>query len=328
MGGVGLAQGRGIMTQEACWIGIDVAKGWLDVARSDAARVARFANDGAGVVALIADVAPQAPRLVALEATGGHERLVAAALEAAGIAVAVVNPLQVRHFARATGKLAKTDALDAQLLALYGERMQPEPRPRPDETTQELASLLARRRQLQEMQTAEGNRRPSVAPRLRPALDAHLDWLREQIAELDRLLEETVQADPATQAKAAVLRTISGIGPVVATTLVGLLPELGTLSRRQIAALAGVAPLNRDSGTRSGSRTIWGGRASVRSMLYMAVVSGIAHNPLLKPFYPRLCAQGKPTKVAMVACMRKLLTMANAMVRDGTPWAPATAQVT
>jgi transposase len=311
--------------QDACWIGIDVAKGWLDVARSDAEHVDRFANDAAGVAALLAELTPRAPQLVVLEATGGHERLVAVALEDSEVPVAVVNPLSVRHFARATGKLAKTDARDAQMLALYGERMRPEPRPRPDAATEEMASLLARRRQLQEMQTAEKNRRPMVAPRLRPALDEHLEWLAEQIAELDRALQETVQADPTTQAKATVLRSIPGIGPVVATTLLGLLPELGTLGRRQIAALAGVAPLNRDSGTRTGPRTIWGGRASVRSMLYMAVVSGLVHNPLLKPFYQRLRAQGKPTKVAMVACMRKLLTIANAMVRDGTAWSPVAA---
>jgi transposase len=304
------------------WIGIDVAKGWLDVAHGAEARVVRFANSAGGVTALVAELTPRAPQLVVLEATGGHENLTTAALDEAGIAVAVVNPRQVRDFARATGKRAKTDALDAQMLALFAERMQPEPRPRPDDTSQELASLLTRRRQLLEMQTAEKNRRPSVAPRLQPGLDAHLDWLAEQIAELDRDLEQTVQADPAAQAKATLLRSIPGIGPVVARTLVGLLPELGTLSRRQIAALVGVAPLNRDSGKHTGTRSIWGGRGAVRSMLYMAVVSGVVHNPLLQPFYDRLCARGKPTKVAMVACMRKLLTIANAMVRDGLRWSP------
>jgi transposase len=316
------------MEPGSVWIGIDVAKDWLDVAGSRADPAQRFGNDATGVVALVTQVQAQPPQLVVLEATGGHERLVVAALEAAGIAVAVVNPRQVRDFARASGKLAKTDILDAQLLALFAERMRPEPRPQPEETTQELASLLARRRQLQEMQTAEKNRRPTVAPRLRPGLDEHLEWLKEQIAKLDRELEQTVAEDPAAQAKAAVLRSIPGIGPVVATTLVGLLPELGTLDRRQIAALVGVAPLNRDSGKRSGERRFWGGRGAVRTALYMAVVSGVVHNPLLKPFYDRLCAQGKPTKVAMVACMRKLLTIANAMVRDGLRWSPAVAAAT
>jgi transposase len=312
--------------EQAGWIGIDVAKGWLDVANSSAERVVRFANDAAGVAALVADLQGRSPRLVVLEATGGHERVAATALAEAGLAVAVVNPLQVRHFARSTGKLAKTDALDAQVLALFAERMQPEPRPRPTATSQEVASLLARRRQLQEMQTAERNRRPTVAPRLRPGLDAHLAWLKEQIAELDRELEETVQDDPATLAKAALLRSIPSVGPVVAATLVGLLPELGTLDRRQIAALVGVAPLNRDSGKRTGGRSIWGGRSAVRAMLYMATVSGIVHNPLLQPLYDRLCARGKPTKVAMVACMRKLLTIANAILRDEVPWSPEAAQ--
>jgi transposase len=307
------------------WIGIDVAKAWLDVVSTTEERVRRFRNDAAGVAALVAPWQAVPPRLVVVEATGGHERLVVAALAGAGTPVAVVNPRQVRDFARASGKRAKTDALDAQMLALYGERMRPDPRPRPDDTTQELASLLARRRQLLEMQTAERNRRPTVAPPLRPALEEHLEWLREQIAALDRRLEQTVQADPATQTTARLLRSIPGIGPVVATTLVGLLPELGRLDRHQIAALAGVAPLNQDSGRRTGARHIAGGRAPVRTALYMAAVSGITHNPLLKPFYARLLGQGKAKKVALVACMRKLLTIANAVLRDSRPWCPEVA---
>jgi transposase len=303
-------------------IGIDVAKAWLDVARAGERTVERFANDPAGIATLVVTLHDLAPQVVVLEATGGYQTATVTALHAAGLAVAVVNPLQVRHFARSTGKLAKTDALDAQMLALFGERMRPEPRPQPDATSQELASLLTRRRQLVEMQTGERNRRATTPPQLRAGLDEHLDWLAEQIAVLDRAVQETVAEDPATHAKATVLRTIPGVGPVVAATLVGFLPELGTLDRRQIAALAGVAPLNRDSGQRRGGRRIWGGRGTVRTMLYMATVTGIVHNPLLKPLYDRLCARGKPTKVAMVACMRKLLTIANAMVRDGTVWSP------
>lgn len=308
------------------WIGIDVAKGWLDVASAADARVARFPNDAAGVAALLAAL-PLTPRLVVLEATGGYERLVVATLQAAAIPVAVVNPLSVRHFARSTGKLAKTDVLDAQMLALFAERMQPAPRPQPTETSQELAAVLARRRQLQEMQTAEKNRRATVTPRLRPRLEAHLDWLRDELAALDRELEQTVREDPAAQATATVLRSIPGVGPVTAITLVGLLPELGTLSRQQIAALAGVAPLNRDSGTRSGPRTIWGGRGAVRTALYMASLSAIRH-PAFKPFYRQLKQRGKPTKVALVAVMRKLLTIANALLRDGLLWSPTVAQAT
>jgi transposase len=304
------------------WVGIDVAKGWLDVARTSEAGVVRFTNDAAGVAALLAEVAAGAPPVVVLEATGGCERLVVATLAAADIPVAVVNPRQVRDFGRATGQLAKTDALDAQLLALYGERLQPAPRPHPTATSQALAALLARRRQLREMQTAEKPRRPTVAPRLRPGLETHLEQLAEQLAAVDRALEETVQADPEAQAKATVLRTIPGIGPVVVTTLLGVLPELGTLSRHQIAALAGVAPRNRDSGTRTGPRTIWGGRGAVRTALSMASLSAIRH-PAFKPFYTQFKQRGKPTKVALVAVMHKLVTIANALLRDGVCWSPA-----
>jgi transposase len=233
----------------------------------------------------------------------------------------------VRDFARASGRLAKTDALDAQVLAWSGARLPPTLRPQPAALSQDVASLLARRRQLQEMQTAEQNRRPTRAPRLRPGLDAHLEWLKEQMADLDRELEQTVQADPEGQAKAALLRSIPGIGKVGAPLLLGLLPELGTLDRRQIAALVGVAPLNRDSGKRRGPRTIWGGRAAVRTALSMASLSAIRH-PACKPFYTQLKQRGKPTKVALVACMRKLLTIANAILRDGVPWSPAAIQAT
>ncbi len=205
-------------------IGIDVAKGWLDVARSDAPGVTRFANADGGVAALVAALVSAPPALVVLEATGGYERRVVAALEAAGLAVAVVNPRQVRDFARASGQLAKTDALDAQVLAAYAERMRPEPRPQPAAVRAELASLLARRRQLLEMRTAEQNRRATLAPRLLPGLEAHVAWLEEQLAEVDRVLEETVQEDPTTQAQAQLLQTIPGVGTVVATTMLGLLP--------------------------------------------------------------------------------------------------------
>lgn len=315
------------MSEQETWIGIDVAKGWLDVASSAEARGRRFANDEPGIAALVAALTAAAPRLVVLEATGGHETLVTAALAAAGVPVAVVNPRQVRDFARATGRLAKTDALDAQLLALFAERIQPPARPLPDATAQELASLLVRRRQLLAMRTAEKNRRPTLTPRLRPALEEHLRWLERQIRDLDAALETTIRASPLWQAKATVLRSIPGIGAVVSATLLGELPELGTLDRGQIAALAGLAPHNCDSGGRTGSRHIWGGRAPVRTALYMAAVSGIRHNPVIRALYDRLHNQaGKPKKVAIVACMRKLLTIANAMLRDGVPWrAPETA---
>jgi transposase len=302
------------------WIGIDVAKAWLDVADSTGPTVRRFANDGDGIAALLAAVTEQAPRLVVLEATGGYETAVVAALAVAGVAVAVVNPRQVRDFAKATGQLAKSDALDARILARFAQRVQPPARPLPEATAQELASLLARRRQFLEMRTAEGNRRPGLAPRFLPALEEHLAWLTAQIATLDDELDQTLRHSPLWQEKEALLRSIPGIGPVVARTLLGELPELGTLDRREAAALAGVAPLNADSGTRRGQRRIWGGRAPVRAALYMAAISATRFNPAIRALYTRLRNAGKPPKVALVAAMRKLLTVANAILRDGRPW--------
>jgi transposase len=310
------------MSEQEQWIGIDVAKAWLDVATTQDVAVRRFANDPDGIAALVTALTTQTPQMIVLEATGGHETAVTAALAAAGLAVVVVNPRQVRDFARATGQLAKTDALDARVLALFAQRMEPAVRPLPEPTAQELAALLARRRQLLEMRTAERNRRPTVAPRLRVRLDEHLTWLSQQIADLDRELDQTLRESPVWQAKEARLRTIPGIGPVVARTLLGELPELGTLDRQQVATLAGVAPLNQDSGQRTGTRRVGGGRAPVRAALYMAVVSAIRCNPVIRPFYARLIAAGKPVKVAMVACMRKLLVFANAVLRDDVDWSP------
>lgn len=312
------------MTESGPWIGIDVAKGWLDVACDDAAApVQRVANDGEGISEAVATLSALGPQLIVLEASGGPETAVTAALVAAGLPVAVVNPRQVRDFARATGRLAKTDALDARLLARFAARIQPPARPLPDETVQELAALVGRRRQLVEMRTAERNRRPTVAPRLRDGVDAHVRWLSQQIAELDRDLAQTLRQSPVWQAKEDLLRTIPGIGPVTARTLLAELPELGTLERGQVACLAGVAPLNRDSGLRTGTRRCWGGRAPVRAALYMATVCAIRRNPVIQSLFARLCAAGKPVKVAMVACMRKLLIVANALLRDGTVWNPA-----
>ena len=308
------------MSAQETWIGIDVAKAWLDVASTSEAPVARFANDGAGIAAVVRALTEQAPRLVVLEATGGHETLVTAALAGAGIPVAVINPRQVRDFARASGRLAKTDALDARTLALFAARMQPPVRPLPAATSQELGSLLARRRQFLEMRTAEQNRRPGLAPRFLPALEAHVAWLTDQVAALDDELDQTLRDSPVWREKETLLRSIPGIGPVVARTLLGELPELGTLDRQQLAALAGLAPLNRDSGARTGTRHIWGGRAPVRAALYMGAISATRFNPPIRALYDRLRAQGKPAKVALVACMRKLLVIANAVVRDGVPW--------
>ena len=315
------------MSEAGPWIGIDVAKAWLDVARDDeTVAVQRYANAAEGISEVVATLTALAPHLIVLEASGGQETALTAALVAAGLPVAVVNPRQVRDFARATGRLAKTDALDARLLARFAARIQPPVRPLPDATAQELAALVGRRRQLVEMRTAERNRRPTLAPRLRPGVDAHVRWLSQQIAALDRELTQTLRESPVWQAKEDRLRTIPGIGPVVARTLLAELPELGTLDRGQVACLAGVAPLNCDSGQRSGARHCWGGRAPVRAALYMATVCAIHRNPLIRPVYARLREAGKPVKVAMVACMRKLLILANALLRDGTVWDPTMLQ--
>jgi transposase len=310
------------MSEQEVWIGIDVAKAWLDVATTDAP-VRRVANDVAGIATLVAELTAQRPRLIVLEATGGYETAVTAALVAAGLAVAVVNPRQVRDFAKAIGQLAKSDTLDARVLAVFAARVQPPPRPLPDAVAQDVAALLARRRQLVEMRTAEQHRRSHLTPRLRPALDAHVVWLSQQLADLDRELDQTLRASPVWREKEDLLRTIPGIGPVVARTLLGELPELGTLNRWEVAALAGVAPLNQDSGRHHGKRRTWGGRAPVRAALYMAAVTATRWNPTIRALYTRLRVAGKPAKVALVACMRKLLTIANAILRDATPWSAA-----
>jgi transposase len=304
------------------WIGIDVAKAWLDVADAGAAAPWRVANDAAGIAAVVATLAARQPQLIVLEPTGGLETGVVAALAAAGLTVAVVNPAQVRAFATASGQRAKTDTLDARLLARFAQRLQPPARPVPDATAQELRGILARRRQVVEMHTAEHNRGPTTVPSLLPHLEAHLAWLETQLAELDRALERTIQDSPVWLAKEALLCSIPGIGPVVARTLLAQVPELGTLSRHQAAALVGVAPLNRDSGRTQRPRCIGGGRGGVRAVLYMAALTAARCDPTMHAFYDRLARHGKPPKVALVACMRKLLTIANAILRDGLPWQP------
>ena len=256
-----------------------------------------------------------------LEATGGFEVDVAGALAAAGLPTAVVNPRQVRDFARATGLLAKTDQLDAQALAHFAEAVRPEPRPLPDAQAQELSALLLRRRQLVDMLTAEKNRVSLAAARIRPQIQTHIAWLQQQLADLDRDLGQLIRSSPVWRAKDDLLRSVPGVGPVLATTLVASLPELGTLTRQQIAALVGVAPLNRDSGTWRGRRTVWGGRAHVRAVLYMSTLVAVRHNPALRAFYERLRHAGKLPKVALTACMRKLLTILNAMLKHQTRWA-------
>ncbi len=312
-------------TPVASFVGIDVAKHQLDVAVRPSGETWTVAHDEGGLSALLARLREVAPTLIVLEATGGLEVPLAGALAAATLPVAVINPRQVRDFARSTGTLAKTDRLDAQLLAQFAEVVRPEPRPLPDAQAQELTALLQRRRQLVEMLTAEKNRLPLAARRIRPPLQAHIVWLHKQIAQFDEDLRQLIHASPLWRAKDDLLRSAPGVGPVLATTLVAALPELGTLTRRQIAALVGVAPLNRESGTLRGRRTVWGGRAQVRAVLYMSTVVAVRHNPVVAAFYQRLRAAGKAPKLALTACMRKLLTILNAMLKHHTRWAPVMA---
>jgi transposase len=255
-----------------------------------------------------------------LETTGGLEVLLASALAVAGIPVAVVNPRQVRDFAKATGQLAKTDAIDAQSLARFAEAVRPAPRPLPDEATQAFSALLTRRRQLIEILVAEQNRLQRAPRPIQRQIQAHLTWLKKQVAALDEDLTHRIQSTPIWREQEDLLRSVPGIGPVVSRTLLAELPELGTLTHKQIAALVGVAPLNRDSGTLRGRRTTWGGRAVVRAALYMSTLVATKHNPVMKVFYQRLRAAGKAPKVALVACMRKLVTILNAIVKRRTPW--------
>jgi transposase len=303
--------------------GIDVSKGHLDAHLRPTGEAVRVGNDEAGIAALVARLAAAGVTLVVLEATGGYEAPVAAALAAAGLPVAVVNPRQVRDFARSTGRLAKTDALDAAVLAHFADAVRPPARPLPDADAAALAALLARRRQLIEMRTAEVNRLPLAAPAIARGIRAHVARLDRQVRHADAELAAAVEASPVWRAKEDLLRGAPGVGPVVARTLLFELPELGALSGKRIAALAGLAPVARDSGRWSGARSIAGGRAAVRAALYQAVLSAARYNPPIRAFYRRLRAAGKAAKVAQVAAMRKLLVTLNAMVRDNRTWDPA-----
>jgi transposase len=279
-------------------------------------------NTEAGVQQLAERLRTLAPALVVLEATGGYELLAAGTLYAAGLPVVIVNPRQVRDFARATGHTAKTDALDASLLALYAERVRPAIRALPDAEAQQVQAVLARRQQLVAMQTSERNRRAHVGPRLASGIERHLAFLKDEIAECDRALMDAIQASPTWRAQHRLLRSVPGLGLIVTANLLVLFNSMGVHTRQELAALIGVAPLNRDSGTLRGRRTIWGGRGQLRAILYMAAVSAVRWNPVIRQQYERLIAAGKPHKVAIVACMRKLVIIASAMLRNNTAWAP------
>ncbi len=302
------------------FVGIDVSKATLDVAVRPNGEAWTSANAPDGIDALVARIAALSPTLVVLEATGRYEAPCAAALASAGVPVAVVNPRQVRDFAKSTGRLAKTDALDAAILALFAERVRPEPRPLPDAESEAFAALLARRRQLITMMVAEKNRAHVAAASVATSVDKHVRWLEKELAALDERLVSAIRESTVWRVKDDLLQAIPGVGRMLSTTLLADLPELGRLNRREIAALVGVAPINRDSGPYRGTRSVWGGRSTVRTALYMSALSAVKWNPPVKALYDRLVGKGKPKKVALVACMRKLLVTCNAVVRDGAAW--------
>lgn len=309
------------------FVGVDVSKDRLDVAFRPTGEVRGYANNEEGIAQLVAAFKDEPVELVVLEATGGLEASAVAALADAKIPLAVVNPRQVRDFAKATGKLAKTDTLDAGVLAHFADAVRPEVRPLPDVQAEELSSLLTRRRQVVEMIVMEKNRLSSMRGRVREDVKQHIDWLKKRLDDLDRMLQSFLRKSDVWREKEDLLRSVPGIGPVASVTLLAELPELGQLNRQQIAALVGVAPLNRDSGRMRGKRGIWGGRTHVRTALYMATLSASRHNPVIREFYQRLCEAGKPPKVALVACMRKLLSILNSMLKAKTRWMPAQAVI-
>jgi transposase len=309
------------MALSDCYVGIDVSKTHLDLAVHTPREHWHVTYDAAGIKKILTRLRALAPVLIVLEATGGLELRVVSALAAAELPVVVVNPRQVRAFAQATGTLAKTDRLDAHVLAHFGAAMQPTPRPLPDAATQQLSAILTRRHQLVDMLTMEKNRLPQqTAPALRKRLRAHITWLTQELGRTETDLNQLIQQSPLWRAQDDLLQSAKGVGPILSHTLLAEVPELGHLHHKQLAALVGVAPFNRDSGSLRGQRCIWGGRARVRRALYMAALSATKCNPVLKAFYQRLVAAGKKKKVALTACMRKLLTILNAMVKSQRKW--------
>ena len=306
------------MEREATYVGIDVAKAKVDVAVSPTGVRWEVPNDEAGAQQLVSRLKGLEPVMVLLEASGGLELPLVAALAAEAVPVVVVNPRQVRDFAKATGKLAKTDALDASVLAHFAEVVRPPVRPLRDTETQALGSLVARRHQVTTMLVSEKNRL-SAATAVRPRIGAHIAWLERELDDLDKNLRQTLRQSPVWREKDDLMRTVPGVGEQVSLTLLAYLPELGTLNRRQIAALVGVAPFNRGSGTLRGKRTVWGGRARIRAVLYMGALAATRFNPVIRDFYRRLLADGKPKKLALTACMRKLLVTLNSILKHGSP---------
>jgi len=316
------------MDAQDVFAGIDVSKENLEVCIRPQEERMCFAQSEDGWALMSQFLQSFSPRLVVLEATGGLERGAVATLAAQGLPVVVVNPRQVRHFAISKGILAKTDKIDARVIAQFAESIRPEIRPLKDLEAQELDSLATRRRQIVQMLAAEKNRLQSAAGWARGDIRMHIEWLEKRLEKIEKDMDRMIQKSPVWRVKGEILCSMKGVGPGLCRAVVSDLPELGTLKRQKISALVGVAPLNRDSGKFRGRRTTWGGRADIRSVLYMATVAAIRWNPIIRAFYERLLKAGKPPKVAIVACMRKLLTILNAMVRDQTPWQPPVAQKT
>jgi len=310
------------MEQQGVVVGIDVSKAQLDTAFGAEGEIVGFSNDASGISQLLERLKAERPSLVVMEASGGYETAAATAIAAAGWRLAVVNPRQVRDFARATGRLAKTDEIDAAILAAFGKAIEPEVTRLPDEEAQALQALLLRRQQLVAMRAQEHQRLEHAQSLMRKNIKKHIDWLDQEIGKLDVDLTAGLRKSPVWRAKDELLRSLKGIGRITSGTLLVALPELGRLDRRAIAALVGLAPFNRDSGKMRGRRSIYGGRARIRTLLYMAATTAIRSNPVIRAFYERLKSRGKPHKVAVVACMRKMLTILNAMVRESTPWTP------
>jgi len=308
------------------FVGIDVAKAKLDVALRPGDQTWQMDHDETTIAHLVEQLQALLPTLIVVEATGGLQVPLVAALVAQELPVVVINPRLARDFAKALGYLAKTDRLDARVLAHYGEAVRPSLRPRPNADTEQLRALVVRRRQLLEMVVAEHNRLSTAPERVRDSIDHHLSWMRQQLQSLDAELQSMTKSSEEFRHRDGILQSTPGVGPVLSQTLLAQVPELGQLNRKQIAALIGVAPFNRDSGTLRGHRMIWGGRASVRAALYMSTLVATRHNPVIREFYERLLAAGKVKKVALTACMRKLLTILNAMMKHQQTWQPQLAK--
>jgi transposase len=311
------------MNKEQIYAGVDISKDYLDMTFVDSDKKWKFANNKAGIKEAIEVFKEMAPVMVIFEATGGLELSLWSALTKAGINAAPINPRQIRNFAQAKGTLAKTDIIDAQIIAQYGHAMKPRPQFVPD--TQDLKEMMSRRSQLVEMISAEKNRlKTARQAHIKQEIKAHIDWLEKRLRDADKALKQAIDNNPVWREKAELLRSTPGVGPAMTAALLAQLPELGALNRHQVAALAGVAPLNRDSGKMRGKRTVWGGRASIRGVLYMATLVATRCNPVISIFYQRLCAEGKAKKVALTACMRKLLIILNSMIKHKTLWQRST----